>query len=486
MRRCRRILGTITAIASLAAGGLLWHAPSASAATGCRTSSSDFDADGTPDVAVGVPGRSGSAGAVQVRLSNKGKPFTTTISGAPGFGTALTSLSSYEGPGDEELCSQLVVGSPEESLSTELRRSGVVYVYVWRSQTHQFVRRGSFEPQSQGVKGEAQSGAQFGAALAAEQRSAGQIEPRPTRLFVGAPGFDVSDWVDTGRVTSFWIDADEDPSAHDTELTQLGEPLTDEPTPGSILGSSLSVAGGLVAMGMPGYPTSGKAGAGAVLVDQVDTDPDRPIPLVLTATTRGVPGTAEKGDRFGASVHLAADRSGGAPTLLVGTPGEDVGNATDAGAVTIARISATTLRPTGKIRTVNQDSAGMAGSVERGDQFGAAVSTMRSRGKTVFLVGAPGEDVGRVRDAGMVQTIDTGKGWTQNIAGVPGHAETGDRMGAALGGSVGTGATRPLIGVPGENGGTGGVLIGLPVDGHRPTFPVGTRPGGRYGFSVGP
>ena len=227
------------------------------------------------------------------------------------------------------------------------------------------------------------------------------------------------------------IDADEDPSAHDTEITQLGEPLTDEPTPDAALGSSLSVGGGQVAMGMPGFPARGLAGAGAVLVDSVDTDPDRALPVVLTQTTAGVPGTAEKGDRFGASVHLVPDRAGGLPILLVGAPGEDVGRTGDAGTVTIARISPATGELSGRVRTVSQNSAKMAGSVERGDQFGATVSSMRSSGKIQFLVGVPGEDVGKKRDAGMAQTIGTGKGWTQNTAGVPGTAEAGDRMGAS-------------------------------------------------------
>ena len=85
----------------LVATSLLWTAPPASAAPKCLTSSSDFDRDGTSDVAVGVPGGSGRDGAVEVRLSNKGKPFTTRLNGAPGFGTAITSLSSYADAGDD-------------------------------------------------------------------------------------------------------------------------------------------------------------------------------------------------------------------------------------------------------------------------------------------------------------------------------------------------------------------------------------------------
>jgi hypothetical protein len=485
MRRRTRTLTAATASLGLAATCLLWQAPTASAEPECLTSSSDFDRDGTADVAVGIPGGSGRNGAVQVRLSNSGKPLTTTLTGSPGFGTAITSLSSYADEGDDQLCSQLVVGSPEESTRTDLQRSGVVHVYAWSATAKRFVLRASFEPQGQGVGGTAQSGARFGAALAAEQRPADQIDPRPARLFVGAPGFDVSGFPDTGQVTSFWIDADEDPSAHDTQVTRLGEPFTDEPTPRAALGSSLSVGGGVVAMGMPGFPTGGNAAAGAVLVDELDAGPDDPLALMLSQATSGVPGTAEEDDRFGTAVHLVPDPAGGRPTLLVGTPGEDVGTAADAGSVTIARISAD-LETSGTVRTVDQSSAGMAGTVEAGDQLGAAVTSVRYGSSVAYLVGAPGEDVGRVRDAGMVQTVGNGKDWTQQSSGVPGTVESGDRLGAALAGSPATGASRTLIGIPGEDSSTGAVLVGLPIGGGSVGYLKGTVVGNRYGFAVAP
>ena len=211
MRRRMRTLTAVTASLGLAAISLLGTAPSASAEPECLTSSSDFDRDGTPDVAVGVPGGSGRGGAVQVRLSNEGEPFTSTITGASGFGTAVTSLSSYAGEGDDELCSQLVVGSPDESLRTDLQRSGVVHLYTWKAAAKRFVPRATIEAPGTEFQDMAQSGARFGAALAAEQRPADQIDPRPERLFVGAPGQDINGFEDTGQVTSFWIDAEEDP-----------------------------------------------------------------------------------------------------------------------------------------------------------------------------------------------------------------------------------------------------------------------------------
>ncbi|HEY5786370.1 MAG TPA: hypothetical protein VIT65_16505, partial [Microlunatus sp.] len=140
----------------------------------------------------------------------------------------------------------------------------------------------------------------------------------------------------------------------------------------------------------------------------------------------------------------------------------------------------------GTVRTLDQNSAGMAGSVEAGDQLGASVSSVQYGSSVAHLVGAPGEDVGRVRDAGMVQTIGNGKGWTQSTSRIPGNAESGDRLGASLAGSPSTGATKPLVGIPGEDSSTGAVLVGLPIGGGSVTYLKGNTAGNRYGFAVAP
>ena len=191
MRRGTQRSVVTAAALGLAAAGLL-GAPPASAEPECLSSSSDFDRDGTPDVVVGVPGGSGRGGAVQVRLSNEGRPLTTTITGAPGFGTAVTSLSSYAGEGDDALCSQLVVGSPEESLRTDRQRSGVVHVYAWSTSAKRFTSRGTFAPQSQGVGGTDQSGA----------RSAPRWPPSSARPTRSTHDRRASSWVHRGSTST--------------------------------------------------------------------------------------------------------------------------------------------------------------------------------------------------------------------------------------------------------------------------------------------
>ena len=154
--------------------------------------------------------------------------------------------------------------------------------------------------------------------------------------------------------------------------------------------------------------------------------------------------------------------------------------------MTLARISLSTGRTVGTVRTLDHNSSGMAGTAEAGDQLGTAVSSTRYGSSVAYLVGAPGEDVGRARDAGMVQTIGNGKSWTQNSTGIPGTAESGDRFGASVAGSPSTGATRPLIGIPGEDSSSGAVLVGLPIGGGSVGYLKGTTAGDRFGFAVAP
>jgi hypothetical protein len=60
--------------------------------------------------------------------------------------------------------------------------------------------------------------------------------------------------------------------------------------------------------------------------------------IVLTQATKGVAGTVETGDRFGAAVAYRDDR-----TLAIGVPGEDLGTVVDAGSVQIVRVGQSNL-----------------------------------------------------------------------------------------------------------------------------------------------
>jgi hypothetical protein len=186
----------------------------------------------------------------------------------------------------------------------------------------------------------------------------------------------------------------------------------------------------------------------------------------------GIPGANETGDRFGAAIVGRLQNA-----ITVGAPGENVGSIVDAGAVTdigvpsLGPIAATSWR---------QGGDGIAGTPERGDQFGASL-TAATYGHVV--IGAPGEDVGSVVDAGVIQLIPVALGTPvltatgnvalhQNSPGVTGTAEAGDRFGAALGQGVNT----ALVGLPGEDVGSvnaAGAVVVLQTDGSTGMFDAG-------------
>jgi hypothetical protein len=165
---------------------------------------------------------------------------------------------------------------------------------------------------------------------------------------------------------------------------------------------------------------------------------------------RKVPGKPESGDRFGAAL-----AGGGA---LIGVPGEDLGRTADAGLVTW------NLR-----QSLTQSSEGIPGKPERGDHFGAAVASKSVwrydgvdgewRSFDVIAVGAPGEDLGSHRDAGMVTLANDAccsgdyepafDGITQNTWSPGQKVESGDRFGSAI--AMASDSSRLVIGAPGED-----------------------------------
>ncbi|MDQ0793139.1 FG-GAP repeat protein [Streptomyces sp. B1I3] len=129
--------------------------------------------------------------------------------------------------------------------------------------------------------------------------------------------------------------------------------------------------------------------------------------------TAGVPGTAELGDGFGADVSLADIDGDGYADLAVGVPGEDIGSVADAGGVRVLRGSAAGLTAA-RARSFDQDSAGIPGTAEKGDRWGAQVrlADTDADGRAELLAAAPGENTSDgvvwVLPAATTGTVSTG------------------------------------------------------------------------------
>jgi hypothetical protein len=116
-------------------------------------------------------------------------------------------------------------------------------------------------------------------------------------------------------------------------------------------------------------------------------------PKVFHQDTPGVPGTAEWGDRFGRSLSVGDADGDGYADVLVGSPQEAVGSLASAGTAVLLRGSAAGLT-TAKAVGYTQDTAGVPGAAETGDGFGGAVhlADLTKDGRAETVVGAPTEN----------------------------------------------------------------------------------------------
>jgi hypothetical protein len=159
--------------------------------------------------------------------------------------------------------------------------------------------------------------------------------------------------------------------------------------------------------------------------------------------------------------------------LAVGVPGEDVGSATDAGAVNVIYGSAGGLSDAGNQSFTQNDLGGEAAASD--NRFGAAVTVadFDDDGFADLAVGAPGEDQGSANAAGAVDVLYGSPGGlsasghqalSQGGGGIQGSASAGDRFGAALAAADlnGDGEDDLAIGAPGDSVGStaaGGVNV---------------------------
>jgi hypothetical protein len=235
-------------------------------------------------------------------------------------------------------------------------------------------------------------------------------------------------------------------------------------------------------IGAPGDVVNGKRGAGSItVVDAPGT------PRLITQNTSGVPGTAETGDHFGASM---ASGSGAFNQLAIGAPGENVGSVVDAGSVTVLKRTDTTIYPA---IVLTQATKGVSGTVEAGDRLGAAVAYRDDR---TLAIGVPGEDLGTVVDAGSVQIVRVGKSnlsfpspsITENSPGTPGVVQTRSRFGTTVTGVPEGGDEAAFaISSPFQDGGSVYVISSDPTVDPRSWQPgTGAIPGTgfRFGQSV--
>ncbi|MER7176080.1 trypsin-like serine protease [Streptomyces mesophilus] len=218
-----------------------------------------------------------------------------------------------------------------------------------------------------------------------------------------------------------------------------------------------------------------------------------------------VPGAAEQSDWFGEQLATVDYNEDGYTDLVVGTPNEAVGTATDAGFVDVLYGAPGGLG-TGTVKNTHlEQGAGTAAikasASEAGDRMGHAVAAGTTRaGEPFILIGNPGEALGTVKTAGSAFYVTNADNVAihQDKTGVPGNPEEGDRFGAALAANanqIAIGSPSEAIGADKEAGGLAVFdpnklnadnsptpLFGLDQD--LETISGGAEPGDDFGASL--
>ncbi|GAA1429475.1 hypothetical protein GCM10009616_11630 [Microlunatus lacustris] len=383
---------------------------------GAAVVAADFDDDGCVDLLVGAPGAN-RVYLVDGEQADERVAAVTVLAedvlpeadGSERFGAALAVERVYASPGEPGSGLHRVwIGAPGAAVEGQQAAGAVVHHTI-------DAELGLSEPtvisqNSPGVPGSAETGDRFGEVLepigdVALPSTDEQPPPTgfPSGVAVGVPREDVGSKVDAGMVALVPAPGGKAlPTPR--SLTQDSAGVSGSTEAGDRFGSALDFDASprepvpVLWVGTPREDLGRTVDAGSVHRFQVSPTTVRQN-LYLTQDSAGVPGAAEAGDRFGSSVESvisAGCSSAGRPVVAIGSPNEDVGGRSDAGMLSLYSGAANRCGP------LTGGSAGdlTGSSVAQGPRGQQGVEDDYA---DTLVWGSPGEDVGSVRDAGVVQ-----------------------------------------------------------------------------------
>ncbi|WP_312870377.1 trypsin-like serine protease [Streptomyces himalayensis] len=383
----------------------------------------DFNCDGVEDIAVSDPGATvgGDAGAGLVRVVYGGGKGTAEINqdldwvsggseAGDWFGEAIATVDY-----DEDGCTDLVVGTPAEDLSTATDAGMVDVLHGATGGLGTGTKKDTHFEQGSGTGSLAasvsESGDRLGHALAAGTTAAG--EPF---VVIGVPGEALGSITKAG--SAIYLHGSTN-IAVNQEATGVGGAAE----AGDGFGTSVTGDANNIAIGAPGDAIGSDADAGnlAVFSHTLNSE-NRPTPLFgLDQDLDTVSGGAEAGDLFGQSLALVPYRPSGAAAatesiLAIGAPGEalsvDGVAKAEAGLVLTFRITATGTYSQLQGYDSGTGDDDVSGTSEAGDHFGQTLAAVNTAPRAVsttdtlkLAVGIPDEAIGTTASAGAVSTF---------------------------------------------------------------------------------
>ncbi|MFD7404083.1 FG-GAP-like repeat-containing protein [Streptomyces sp. NPDC059866] len=412
--------------------GLLTALPATTATAAPSGLASDFNGDGYRDIAIGAPvadvGSASGAGAVVVLYgSSSGVPstkktvITQNSTGVPGAAESDDRFGASLAAGDlnADGYADLVVGAEFESIGT---RKGVGSVTViWGGSSG--LTGGSALPQPSA--GELAEWGGYGRGVATgdfdgdgrtDVTVTGQTHTHLYRgpftrtgtplSHTGVGELGTTYEVIAGDLTGdkaaervYPMHHDGDPAGDiryfhydpfgDADHPESDYALTALPNADGALGATGDINGdGYGDLVLSDY-AGGKGGRISVWYGGPNGPDPQQTPTVIHQDTPGVPGTDETYDNFGSAVDVGDINGDSYADVAVGADGEDIGSARNAGTVTVLFGSATGLTTTGA-KSYSQNTAGVPGTAETGDSFGMTVRLLDldKNGKADLVTGA--------------------------------------------------------------------------------------------------
>ena len=329
---------------------------------------------------------------------------------APAASQAAT--GDFDGNGFDDLA----IGTPDEDVgAASVDAAGAVNVLYGRATGLSARGDDLWTQDSPGVRGVAEDGDHFGAALASGDFDGDGFDD----LAIGAPSEDLTTAggveADAGAVSVLYGSGDGLRVAGNQSLRQHPD------APGGGLQAGAAFGSALLATDFNRDDGRDELVVGAPRQDISDAggpNPDAGVVAIVTGRSDGLaPGSAlvlsqggaevEGDDLFGSSLTAGTFTGDRFPDLVLGAIGEDEGGAFDTGSLLIFLNVGTTTALAGPF---TQEDIGSL--VESNDRFGDALvaADFGRSGRNNLAIGMPREDVGSTADAGVVVVVYTESG----------------------------------------------------------------------------